>query len=146
VDTLPAQPHQFLSTLSPDGRWLAYNSTSTGKWDVYLERFPADGRRHKVSPAGGVEPLWSDARHLVYRSGSTWYEVRVDPAGQRPTSEPKALFSDPRFLDTRGRSNVMAPDGSIIYLRGTAQTTRTFLRVIPGFTDLLRRRVKEARQ
>ena len=146
VDSFPSERDQFLSTLSPDGRWLAYNGTSTGKWDVYLERFPGDGRRYKVSPAGGVEPLWRDARHLVFRSGVTWYEATVNPANSRPVGEPRLLFSDPRFLDTRGRSNVMAPDGSIIYLRGTDQTTRTFLRVVPRFADLVRRRVREVRQ
>jgi hypothetical protein len=129
--------------VSPDGRWLAYSSAESGRYDVYLERLPADGRRYKVSPQGGLEPLCRSASRLVFRSGFTWYEVAVDLLAPRPAGEPREIFSDTRFIDTSGRSNVLTPDGSVIYVRGTAQTTGNFIRVIPRWTDQMRRRVRQ---
>jgi len=131
-------------TLSPDGRWLAYATLSPGRWEVFLERFPPDGRRFKVSPNGGTEPFWRSPTRLVFRSGSAWFESRVEPAAAHPVGEPRLIVQDPRFIDTPGRSNVGAPDGSIIYVRGTSQSTGSFLRVIPRFVSLMRRRVREA--
>jgi serine/threonine-protein kinase len=58
--------------LSPDGRWLAYISTETGRSEVYLRPFGARGTRILVSPEGGTEPVWSpDGRELFYRTVGT---------------------------------------------------------------------------
>jgi serine/threonine-protein kinase len=54
--------------LSPDGRWLAYDSDDSGQFEVYVLPFPAlDRGRLKVSPAGGTQPVWGPAgRELFY--------------------------------------------------------------------------------
>jgi Tol biopolymer transport system component len=47
-------------SLSPNGRWLAYESDETGGPDVYMRPFPdVDSRRETISTAGGTEPIWS---------------------------------------------------------------------------------------
>jgi serine/threonine-protein kinase len=55
-------------TLSPDGKWLAYESTETGASEVYLVPFPnVDGGKWQVSTTGGRAPLWArNARELFY--------------------------------------------------------------------------------
>lgn len=63
--------------------------------------------------------MWRSASRLVFRSGATWYEVVVDPSSPRPGGEPREVFSDPQFIDTRGSLNVLAPDGGVIYVRMT---------------------------
>jgi Tol biopolymer transport system component len=57
--------------LSPDGRWIAYMSNESGKFEVYVRPFPGvDGGRWQVSTNGGSSPLWSpDGRELFYRNG-----------------------------------------------------------------------------
>jgi serine/threonine-protein kinase len=54
--------------LSPDGRWLAYQSTEDGSSQIYLRPFPdVAASRQKVSTAGGTRPLWSrDGKELFY--------------------------------------------------------------------------------
>jgi DNA-binding winged helix-turn-helix (wHTH) protein len=53
--------------VSPDGRWVAYNSDESGTWDVYVARFPSFTSRRRVSVAGGVQPKWrGDSRELFY--------------------------------------------------------------------------------
>ena len=57
--------------ISPDGRWLAYTSDELGERHVFIQPFPAGGRRIHVTEgtAGGVQPRWSrDSRELFYLS------------------------------------------------------------------------------
>ena len=70
-----SKPYRFLQTaadesqaqLSPDGRWVAYESNESGKTEVYVRPFPTGEGRRKVSVKGGYEPLWrGDGRELFY--------------------------------------------------------------------------------
>ena len=46
--------------LSPDGRWIAYESTETGRDEVYVRPFPdAQGGKWQVSTSGGFNPKWA---------------------------------------------------------------------------------------
>jgi hypothetical protein len=54
-------------TLSPDGRWLAYASDVTGRYEVYVQKFPEGGGKRQLSNGGGSSPLWRrDNRELFY--------------------------------------------------------------------------------
>ena len=67
--------------ISPDGRWLAYESNETGRTEVYLRPFPnADGGKWQVSAEGGRAPLWNrNGRELFYVNGAR--EMVVVPVG-----------------------------------------------------------------
>jgi Tol biopolymer transport system component len=55
--------------LSPDGRWLAYNSLESGRSEVYVEPFRRDGERVRVSVDGGGQPKWrGDGKELFFAS------------------------------------------------------------------------------
>ena len=57
------------SQVSTDGRWIAFNSDESGRWEVYVARFPAMTDRRQVSIAGGMQPRWRrDGRELFYLS------------------------------------------------------------------------------
>jgi len=50
-----------------DGRWVAYDSNETGRFEVYVQSFPGTGRKWKISTAGGIAPHWRrDGRELFY--------------------------------------------------------------------------------
>jgi serine/threonine-protein kinase len=56
--------------VSPDGRWIAYDSNESGQFETYVRQYPDTdrGRRWQVSADGGRQPLWSaDGRELFYR-------------------------------------------------------------------------------
>ncbi len=56
--------------VSPDGRWLAYQSSVSGQIEVYAVPFPGPGARIPISANGGTDPLWSrDGRELFYARG-----------------------------------------------------------------------------
>ena len=61
---------QIYPSLSPDGRWVAYTSDESGRWEVYVQPFPVGAGRWQVSSAGGSQPVWrGDGRELYYLDG-----------------------------------------------------------------------------
>jgi serine/threonine protein kinase len=52
---------------SPDGRWLAYTSNESGKWEIYITSFPELRGKWQVSNTGGTQPRWrGDGKELFY--------------------------------------------------------------------------------
>ena len=52
---------------SPDGKWVAYSSNESGRWEVYVTSFPEAHGKWQVSNAGGDQPRWrSDGKELFY--------------------------------------------------------------------------------
>ena len=55
---------------SPDGRWLAYMSNESGRWDVFIRAGRRQRPRVQVSTDGGAWPCWSvDGRTLYFSAG-----------------------------------------------------------------------------
>lgn len=52
--------------VSPDGHWVAYASNETGRWEIYVQSFPAPGTRVTVSTGGGQWPTWRDDGRELY--------------------------------------------------------------------------------
>lgn len=53
---------------SPDGRWIAYMSNESGRWEVYVQSADGDDRRIRVSSQGGAWPSWSSDGATVFFS------------------------------------------------------------------------------
>ena len=52
---------------SPDGKWVSYVSDESGRFEVFVQRFPESGQRLQVSSGGGRQPQWRpDGRELFY--------------------------------------------------------------------------------
>jgi len=82
--------------LSPDGRWLLYQSNTRGQPEIYVSRYPALDRQWPVSEGGGVQTLWSaTGREIYYRNGRSLMAVGFDASGAEPVfGKPVALFND----------------------------------------------------
>lgn len=83
--------------VSPDGRWLAYTSDESGRWEVYVQSFPTPGTKYVVSNGGGGEPQWrADGRELFYMAlDHTLMSVAVAPTGAWRSERPVPLFRAP---------------------------------------------------
>jgi Tol biopolymer transport system component len=56
-------------SFSPDGKWLAYANNESGRYEVYIQPFPAGAGRWQVSTAGGSWPSWrKDGKELFFLS------------------------------------------------------------------------------
>src|SRR6185369_14789568 len=98
VPLLHSTSNQLFAVFSPDGKWVAYSSDESGKWDVYVAPFSLGGAptgKRMVSDAGGMHPEWSrDGKQLYYLAADKRImEVDVDTAHGRFTAGvPRALF------------------------------------------------------
>jgi hypothetical protein len=60
-------PESLGTNISPDGRWIAYQSTVTGRHEVYVQPLGRPGAAVQVSTVGGFRPLWSrDMREMYF--------------------------------------------------------------------------------
>ena len=106
--------------LSADGQWLAYTSDTTGRTELYVQRFPAAGRKWQISVGGGEHALWSpDGRELYYWKGSRLMAMSV-------TTEPDFVPGKERELPQPEFDVLLnwdiAPDGSRFVVVGRAAT------------------------
>ena len=56
---LQTEANEAAATLSPDGKWIAYTSDESGRYEVYVQSFPAGGGKRQISTAGGIGPRWA---------------------------------------------------------------------------------------
>jgi Tol biopolymer transport system component len=89
-DGTPQEPEPFVATqgidafpmFSPDGRWIAYMSDESGRWEIYVRPYPGPGGKWQISTGGGLTPRWSrNGQELLYREGSKWFAVSIDSEG-----------------------------------------------------------------
>ncbi|MBI3982501.1 MAG: PD40 domain-containing protein [Gemmatimonadetes bacterium] len=81
--------------LSPDGRWLAYESNETGRLEMFVRPFPNTGAaKWQVSTSGGQAPLWAPSgRELFYVDGARQMIVAaVSPGPTLQLGERRVLF------------------------------------------------------
>jgi len=79
---------------SPDGKFVAYSSSETGNWEVYVSPFPGFGSKWQVSRGGGEEPRWrGDGKELFYLGpDSRLMAVDVKNSSGFEVGPPVALF------------------------------------------------------
>ena len=85
--------------ISPDGRWMAYQSNQSGRNEVYVHTFPdVNQGRWQISTNGGDSPLWSpDGKELFYRSGDSILAAEVETEPVFKPLNPKILFKGTYF-------------------------------------------------
>ena len=116
--------HESGAVISPDGRWLAYVSDQSGRFQVYVRAFP-DGASAVVSTDGGEEPVWSrDGSELYYRRGAGLYAVTVTGDSESTASPPRLVLSHPfdRNPYREFAAYDVGPDGRFLVVTGTRNT------------------------
>jgi len=106
---------EFTPTFAPDGKWLAFESTRSGRNEAYITPFPAGGAQYQVSTNGGERPVWRrDGKEIYYREGLEMMAVEVSTKASIPEfSTPKALF-EVAAGNLNGRYYDVGPDGRFL--------------------------------
>jgi len=138
--------------LSPDGQLLAYLSTRTGEFELWLQRYP-DGAPIRVSRNGALEPVWSrDGRELYYIEGDALMAARVENGTELSVTTPARLFSGltrAYFFPVYTTYDV-APDGRFLVIeppaRGDDAPASDSIVVVQNWIEELRDRVRPSLQ
>ncbi|AMY09567.1 Serine/threonine-protein kinase PrkC [Luteitalea pratensis] len=132
---------------SPDGRWMAYMSTDSGRHEVHMRAFPDTGRQWSISTAGGIFPVWSrTATELFYRAE----DLRLMVVPYTATND-TFVAGRPRVWSDRRLHNLgligtfdLAPDGkrfAAVLSAEAPQPARQQVTLMLNFFDEVRRRV-----
>jgi len=133
--TNPGEPRPMVATdasewgpdISPDGRWMAYTSDESGRYEIYVRAI--DGQRSwTVSLDGGEEPIFSaDGKTLYYRSGNRFYGTPILEAsadGQRFQPGQPQVLVEGAYSNVPGLSYDVGPDGRLLLLRSAGGPER----------------------
>jgi DNA-binding winged helix-turn-helix (wHTH) protein/Tol biopolymer transport system component len=94
VTLLRSAFNESQAQLSPDGRWLAYTSDESGRFEVYLQTFPPSGPKWLVSAEGGCQPRWrADGRELFYLHSQQMMSVSIEAFSPLKLGTPTLLFN-----------------------------------------------------
>jgi len=79
---------------SPDGKWIAYASDESGRYEVWLQPYPATGAKWQVSNDGGMQPRWRrDGKELFWLDGDgSLMAAEVSAGSAFPAGTPQPLF------------------------------------------------------
>ena len=150
VDTVPrpllvTPPDEKAIALSPDGRWLAYESNETGRDEVYVRPFPAVGDgKWQVSTSGGVAPLWSrTGTELFFIELATGTLMSGRPvAGSFAAVERRPLFKGGSEFQMSANYTPfdVAPDGRFLMVRSrsTSAAVRAPLILVENWFEELK--------
>ncbi len=132
---------EFAPTVSPDGKWLAYLSNESGRYEVYVRALDGSGGRVQISTNGAIEPLWSPTgRELFYRADQKIIAARITWQGGTAHVEREALFDDiyPSNASAHVTYSVM-PDGNrFVFVQSTGSGPATIV-VLNWFEEVRRR-------
>ncbi len=96
---------------SPDGRWVAYGSTESGRWEVYVRAYPS-GEKQMVSVEGGRQPIWHpNGRELFFASGSNFMAVSFSARPAFHVGAPRVLFELSSVPGLNNENIDISPDG-----------------------------------
>jgi eukaryotic-like serine/threonine-protein kinase len=119
--------------LSPDGKWVAYEKYGAGRSEVYVERFPLDGRPMQASSDAAFEAFFSaKGDRLFYRSGAGVMQVPLMVTGDRMTLGRPTTYVQFAFADFLGRGYKLGHDDRLLVKLLPSTTPQSEIRVMTG--------------
>jgi dipeptidyl aminopeptidase/acylaminoacyl peptidase len=143
VPLLQTQFQEFDAQFSPDGRWIAYGSDESGRWEVYVQSFPLTGAKWQISTSGGFEPRWKhDGTELFYLTlEATLMAVEVKGDASRfeaGVTRPLFPISITEFGNDRNHYVVTA-DGERFLVNSVEESAAVPITVVLNWTEELKR-------
>jgi serine/threonine-protein kinase len=81
------------ASFSPDGRWIVFASSESGRFEIYVRSFPGPEGRWQISTEGGKGPIWSrDGSEIFYTHGNRMMVVPVETDPSFSPGRPRELF------------------------------------------------------
>jgi len=128
-------------SLSPDGRWLAYSSTDSGREEVYVTHFPSGSGRWQVSQAGGTFPLWrSDSREIFFIGPEGAFNAATidSKSGEFELDQVHTLFQV-NYISPVGGPYDVSPDGQRFLFATYPENVSTPLVLVTNWTGEMKK-------
>lgn len=140
--------YELSPTLSPDGRWMAYSSSETGRHEVYVVPFPnVASAKWPVSTQGGSEPLWSHSgREIFYRDYvGNLVSVAVNTSPTFSAGATTTLFPAREFANraTRREYDVTPDDRRFVFVRSVGGAGSDKLVIVSNWFEELKTKPKQ---
>jgi serine/threonine protein kinase len=130
--------------VSPDGRYLVYNSDESGRSEVYVVRYPSGGGKWQVSINGGTGGTWSkDGKHLTFLSGRTVKQATVTLGTTFDFTAPRTLYDLPPEWNSQTLDFLSDGATSIIAVQTAEQQVATQVNIVIGWTEELRQKLSK---
>jgi Tol biopolymer transport system component len=139
--------NELNAEISPDGRWLAYESNESGQYEIYVRPFPdAGGGRWQISNGGGTKPLWARKGQELFYVAPTGalMAVGIAPGATFSAGTPTKLFEGRYYVGDAanvGRTYDVSPDGRRFLMMKADTTTPPQIIVVQHFDEELKRLV-----
>jgi eukaryotic-like serine/threonine-protein kinase len=138
---VPGNATNIDAHLSSDGKWLAYSSNETGRYEVYVTTFPKPNGKWQISTNGGRPGRWSpDGKRIFYLSaGGDIMSAEVETkAGEFSTGKVERLFH------ANGISQIfpdfdVSPDGKRFLLPGVMTSEQPPITLVTDWTAALKK-------
>lgn len=101
--------------VSPDGRWLAYRSTETGRSKAYVTSFPKPSGKIQVSTSGASAPRWrGDSKELYFLDWNHQMMAAelTESGGSLQVASLRSLFRVRALSSLRSTHYDVSPDGN----------------------------------
>jgi serine/threonine-protein kinase len=115
--------------VSPDGRWLAYQSDETGRYEIFVRPYPntQSGAKRTISLNGGTKPLWARSGNELFYIDAEGYLMAVQfqtRTGSVSGAAKRVFHGRYHSLDELGRTYDVSPDGRrFLMLKGALDQT-----------------------
>jgi Tol biopolymer transport system component len=135
-------------SVSPDGRWLAYASNQSGRYEIYVQDAAQASQQTVVSTAGGLQPRWRrDGRELYYlQLDGTLMSIGIGAESRLRATSPRPLFKTARFgFNLYGNDYWPSADGQRFLVRVPVDAPSPSITVVTNWPALLRGESKAGR-
>jgi serine/threonine protein kinase len=130
--------NEYDGLISPDARWLTYFSYESGRPEVYVVPFAANGAKTQVSTTGGWLPRFRKKELFFLTMGNRLMSAPIEPGTNFKIGTPRPLFQLdlPNFA---GPHYDVSADGQRFVVLATDHTKSTSITLFTGWTSQLKK-------
>jgi serine/threonine-protein kinase len=129
------------AVFSPNGNWIAYQSSQEGQTEIYVASYP-ELIAKKVSTSGGRHPLWSgDGKELFYLRGDKMIAMSIETEPQLRSTGSEVMFEGEYSSDTRRNYDVSRGGQRFLMVKESEKQPASQLIVVLNWFDELKRLV-----
>jgi Tol biopolymer transport system component len=135
------QPSLSDFQISPNGKWIAYQSDESGTFEVYIAPFPKGEGRWQVSSGGGNFPSWrGDSRELfsITPTGDVYATEITQHGVELQVGTPKLLFHTDNVAAIGNRYDA-SPNGQSFVVQRAGDQSHDALNLVTNWKAELKR-------